>query len=508
MTLAYLGPHYSGGGLVVPIHPEQLHPLLAEAVVCLRASSVDAGNYSDGDDWPNEGTSGVDAAPNALDPESDLITQPAYFHDGDGLPAVRFFSPMVADDEEGSGQANAPHASAEVPTAGFFICGKGRAVAPAHGVDNYQGSGEPQYHWVLTKKGVLIEDDHNLNLGVRDADGAIWVGWWGTAEEFDNHEHFLGSGLDVYKTNEVAGSLVCDDGDGHHVVTAYVRDDADPDLTVGGKGWRIVDQEVVDGTTDIRDDPELDWQAFDGRGFFSYVEWYSWDGTTATPILACRPSTDATPGSGPGDTFQTGGVTWTLGATTAVVDATDPGFCSGAALGYGRFTVADHAALKPGTGDFTEWFLVVPTFSPAEDDNTPIVHMGKVDGVPGAGGVGWMFQDLTVPMFGLAGLNFVFSDGTNTSLVTGAVPEDWVGNPHLVVLRRVGGTGSVFIDGEPFGTAIAATATGSLDNVGDLILLDGAPTASIQIGRSYGHYDRALTDTEITETLPAALGLA
>lgn len=65
MTLTYLGPTVGAGDLIVPASAgETLDPLLAEAVLLLRASSIGSETYTTGDPWPNEGTGGT--AINAL----------------------------------------------------------------------------------------------------------------------------------------------------------------------------------------------------------------------------------------------------------------------------------------------------------------------------------------------------------------------------------------------------------------------------------------------------------
>lgn len=57
MTLTYLGPTVGAGGLIVPAAGDALDPLLAEAVLLLRASSLTS-DWEPGDGWPNEGTLG------------------------------------------------------------------------------------------------------------------------------------------------------------------------------------------------------------------------------------------------------------------------------------------------------------------------------------------------------------------------------------------------------------------------------------------------------------------
>lgn len=57
MTLTYVGPTIGDGDLIVPAASEAaLDPLLAEAVLLLRASTFTG---STGDDWVNEGTGGT-----------------------------------------------------------------------------------------------------------------------------------------------------------------------------------------------------------------------------------------------------------------------------------------------------------------------------------------------------------------------------------------------------------------------------------------------------------------
>lgn len=480
-----------------------LSPLLGSHAVVLQASTFTG---SDGDDWPNGGTLRDNpGVPNSLDPLDSAVSQPAFY---DLQDSVRFYHPLTTANFDGI--LTAPSSAAAVPTSGFFACGKGRAIAPAGGIDPFEDTGEPQFPWSLTTKGITagapgteeMETQH-LNVGIRPSDGAVLIGWWGNDGDFDEHREYLDPAepFDVYEDVEIAGSLLCNDGAGNHVATAYIRDDDNPDLTANGRGWRIVATETIAGTTSLRSTDGGHWGACIGRGFHDYVEWYDWNGTTATLILSCHP--DAA-GLGPGDTFDTDGVTWTLGDGSATVEGV--GFGSGAFSGQGRIQVEDHASLHPGTNAFTAWVWITPTAQAVPDEFTPVIYIDKLSGVLGGGGIGWQFQNLTVPGFGLAGLNFAFSDGTGLSLTSGAVPEDWVGNPHLVVLKRVGGVGSVWIDGVPFGTSLASGATGSLSNSTDLTLLNGSIIGAVTFGHAYGYIGRALTDTEATVTLPTDLG--
>ncbi len=469
--------------------------------------------YDDGDTWPNEGTvDALDGTPNALDPAQGNLTQPAFFSLG---TEVAFYHPVTTSSFDG--MLTAPNASAVVPTDGFFACGKGRAIRPADGVNPFEDTEEPQFPWSIGTLGITAGapgteemETHHLNIAIRPSDGFVLVGWWGTDGDFDTHLVYLDPGadtLDCYDEVEFAGSLLCDDGDGGHVVTAYVRDDANPDITVATRGWRIIATETIEGTTDLRSADGGRWGAGLGKGFHSYAEWYSWDGDTAVYLLGCRPDTDADEWSVPGDTFATGTTTWTLGNGTATV--TGKGLGSGTTPGAGRIRVADHASLDCGTGPFTAWLHIVPTAVGALDAATPTNYMGKAANDVGQGvSAGWNFFNMRIPGFGLAGLNFVFSDGPNNSLVSGAVPAGWVGNPHLVVLRRVAGVASVFIDNVAFGTSLASAATGSLSNNVALTLLDGGDIGAVVIGLGYGYVGSGLTDTEITVDLPAALGIS
>lgn len=466
-----------------------LPALLAEFDVLLRASQFTG---PDGGDWPNEGTYAADATANTLPADADALTQPAFFGPGDGLPAIRFYGPLVT--ETGESEMTAPHASATVPTTGFFVCGKGRAIRNAAGDPDYGGPGVAQFDWMLAKKGVLIDDDANLALGVRVSDGAIYVGWWGTDGDFDKHEHWLGSGVDVYEANEVAGSLVCDDGDGNHVVTVYVRDESGRDLTVNGRGWRIVDSVTVEGVTDIRNDSTLDWQAGDGKGWFSYAEWYDWP--AATLALSCHPDEDATAWDGEADTFTTDGATWTLGANSLIVDASRKGFAGGPGgnSGTAEFLVAHNAAIDPSTGDFC-WF-VHGAWGPVSDADPSDFRniMAKKTGTIGGGGSG------------VEAIDYGTTGGVGIAVATGGAPSlsgaTWTPGEHLLVFNCHRDTDEldVWVDGIKVDT-LDVSGFADLGTTDDLQVLP-----YLYAGFTVGAKNDSLTEDEITVTLPNELG--
>src|SRR5690349_10357458 len=94
--------------------------------------------YTDGDDWPNEGTGGaaLDGVPSDIAPVGVDIA-PSFYSPDDGLPAVRFWDASTNEGTAGAAQLNTPHTSGMDFDDGFLMIVNSRSIpdAASHGAD-------------------------------------------------------------------------------------------------------------------------------------------------------------------------------------------------------------------------------------------------------------------------------------------------------------------------------------------------------------------------------------
>lgn len=194
--------------------------------------------------------------------------------------------------------------------------------------------------------------------------------------------------------------------------------------------------------------------------------------------------------------------------TPNYVTSPEPGFEFGGGGGDPadgpHYQVPDGAALDAGTGSFTVMARIRWTHATGDFDNV----CAKLTGAMGSDADGWQIAtgaavgDVTI---GLASSHTVGGPadafGTNPAAVTGAELVD--ATDYLLVLRldRGPNTLTLFVNGVESDNNSAAGVT-NVNSTNPWILGRDTPT---QIGRDYAYWDRALTDTEITVTLPAAL---
>jgi hypothetical protein len=186
-----------------------------------------------------------------------------------------------------------------------------------------------------------------------------------------------------------------------------------------------------------------------------------------------------------------------------------PGFqmaddSSGTADSGPFYSIAHSALLDPGTGSFTAFAWVTWQFATGTIGNI----MSKIDDDPGpmgAGGTGWQIVD--GPNLGNVTAAIASSGGAFGAIPVGlqfitAAPALTVGEHLLVIRLDVTGDISLFVDGvESSGDG---TQIGNIAAVHELIFGRGPDPHR---AHAYGYWSRALTDTEITTDLPAALGL-
>jgi hypothetical protein len=467
-----------------------LDPLLAEAVLLLRASAVS--DPAPGAIWPNEGTAGsdLDAVPNET---GEYRIAPAWCGPGDGLPAVRFFTGVVNEtdpDLAGRSLLSTPDHADLTLTAGMFLAGQFKAV-PEAGPPNVD-----QALWIakLNNAG----DGVVWQMGQTTDDSKIRFSPGGfTGAPFD-----LGPAdtVPLYETVEFAVSAVAATG----LVRAYVRDDTDPDVTIGGRGWRIVDEVDTAGAGTITDSTG-DVQLGVCEGFIGWAEVYEWNGTTATLRASFDPTIDCDGTERTGDTITntvTPGRDWTVGDWATVIDASTPGWLCVGTVDGAVFTVDDHPAINIGTDSATIAFRV-EIRDIADTDPEAFIWAKKVTGALGGGGVGWQLIDIKVTAFSADFGGFVADDGAGS--LGFAAAAHWTAGEHLfvMVVDRDAGDLVFYLDGTAVATGSAADA-GDLGNAAAMVF--GAPDPRTQIIlRDVGQWDRALSDAEI-ESLSTLMG--
>lgn len=230
-----------------------------------------------------------------------------------------------------------------------------------------------------------------------------------------------------------------------------------------------------------------------------------------TAVVLIRASSALAAGYTPGDSVAnegTGGSDYDAIATgTPELDTTyeGAGFVLGGPEGVGPyFHVPDGDALDVGAGSFTAFAWVRWT-----DEVTAIGNvMSKIDGVMGTDGHGWQIIDF----LGL-GLTAVIGNGGSNPGVDPAFATDPAGalslGEHLLVIRVDRGPDelSLWVDGEAVATEDASGVTDTDTDALQGLIFGRTAHAHQQVGRAYGFYDRALSDDEITDALPAALGV-
>lgn len=199
----------------------------------------------------------------------------------------------------------------------------------------------------------------------------------------------------------------------------------------------------------------------------------------------------------------------------------------GDALAFGEPDLVDDDGLgfAIGPADTADDYLYIPDDPALAVDDGAFTAFARVKwdrSVLGEPGFGNIFAKITSdPIIGAGGSGWQLATGSglgsNTAaivcsggVVNGTDPTSVIGGgaladgEHLLVLRvdRVTDELELFIDGVSIGTASTA-AVGDVDAAHEWIFGRGTE----QVGRAYGLWTRALTDTEITVDLPAALGV-
>lgn len=168
------------------------------------------------------------------------------------------------------------------------------------------------------------------------------------------------------------------------------------------------------------------------------------------------------------------------------------------------YSVPDHALIDPGAGSFTALARFRTTEVAAENFENIMIKKDDATEI-GAGASAWAMVDDVGFFDGVVGIvsNAGEAPPTNPALVVNDPAANLTLGEHLLVLRldRADDSLELFIDGVLKGTLDASAVT-TISSTGDLIL----GRANEQTGRDYGYWPRALTDTEITVTLPALLG--
>jgi hypothetical protein len=201
----------------------------------------------------------------------------------------------------------------------------------------------------------------------------------------------------------------------------------------------------------------------------------------------------------------TGGSTFNAVADAAgttdphYVTSPEPGFEMGAVAAPPNYQVPDGAAVDPGSGSFT-YVTRMRYLGPDGGTFEPIV--AKITGTIGVDATGWGIFDGSALGPGVGVL--VESGGAPVTAVTST--ELVVDTEYLLVARlnRADDTLDFFVDGMEVATG-DATAIGSITSTNPIII-SRSNTAG-QTHRDEAYWDRALTDTEITVDLPAALGV-
>lgn len=447
-------------------------PLLAEAVLLLRAGQLNPDSYDDGDSVPNEGTGG-----SALN----------------GVGTVGKAHLTRADDPD----VFAVHVDTNVlqsfttpDSAGLSIVGDIDLRARFRAIGDAEAGGTEDHSQVIGKiksansgDSGYDETDYGLSVGLADpfTPGEVTLTWFDSS----NVQHSVpstGAALDPYAWNELKATLDVDNGAGGHTVTFYTK--------ASGSWVQIGSPVITAGTTDIRNGTgPLTAACF--STMVEYAEVRSGiDGTLAANFQA----TDATSPSGSGDTWTatTTGETWTVKLGAAVMPRpTDQGFIGGQRA---YISVPDAAAVDIGATDWTiAARIYVPAIADANGDT--FVYFSKRSGTPGQGGTGWEFADLKIDAFSIDGAGAVAADGGGGMGDTALAISNtgWTTGWHTVAFTFTwGGNLVTYVDGTARGSA-SLGSVGSIDTSTAILLGDITP----HIWTSHVQWDRVLTADEL-----------
>lgn len=185
------------------------------------------------------------------------------------------------------------------------------------------------------------------------------------------------------------------------------------------------------------------------------------------------------------------------------VTSPEPGFENTITPTLSYYYVPDGAAIEPGEGSFTAFARFYWPDPAASFDNV-FAKIDTTGGPMGAGGRGWQAASGSA----LGGNTYAIAADGGSSFGTDPIAAGSGANltagEHLVVVRmdRATQDWDIFVDGVKGTTADATTVP---DVTADHELIFGR--GKTQTLRDYGLVLEALTDTEITVGLPAALGV-
>lgn len=172
------------------------------------------------------------------------------------------------------------------------------------------------------------------------------------------------------------------------------------------------------------------------------------------------------------------------------------------------FHVQDGPAINVGTGSLTAFAMV----RWIEETDAIGNVMSKIAGLMGTDGHGWQIMDI-IDFEGFdLGATAIIGDGGSTPGVNPAFAVDPAGQlslgEHLLVIRVDRGPNelSLFVDAAAVATVDASDVPNT--DVEHEWIFGRSSFSHQQIGRAYGFFDRALTDDEISERLPAELGFS
>lgn len=304
----------------------------------------------------------------------------------------------------------------------------------------------------------------------------------------------IGTGLDLYSDVALRWTRTTADG----VVSAYIEDDADPDVTTAdGRNWRLIGTDT--GATGDLDDTTNSILTFSvGKGFGGWCQIY--DGVDGTLVVDMDVDRDATAGLVSGGTFTDAtDITWTLNdnCTTFLCDRAAWIVGTPMPTADGPFTVADANSLDIGTGDFTVAMVYEPsTLASGGSDFRTLLFKANPATI-GSSGVGWGFVDYGP----LGGVGFAINDGGG--LESGCFTTWDAGVRHLMVATGDrGGNLSLYVDDmvTPAATTDITDTTDTLTNSDDLS--SGTPDPALLAAAA--KWDRVLTAPELA-ALPALL---
>lgn len=489
MTLTYLGPTVGAGDLIVPAASGvALDPLLAEAVLLLRASQFIGDN---GDDWPNEGTAGgvAEASP-AVAANNDV--PPVWYSPDDGMgTALRGLSIRTNEGDAARALFSTPDAAALDITGDITLRARLQMIPAAfdapQGVIIRKTLGTDDAEYLFSVWSLVIDENGDLRFNFNEDQNAE-----------------VPAGLSNYGLHDVAMDYDSATGD----VRAFVAAEGG-EHTIDGDTFDLIgtNTSLSGAALDTSTGP-LTFMIAKGWGLLAQV-FTGRVGETMVKVAEFDPEDSG----GLGDTswVASTGETWTAEGDSWIVDPTSAGWwlSPAGAPGFGaksRFTVADDPAIDLGVGDGTIMFKASP-IALATANFSFWVYASKRSGEIGSGGVGWAFEDSKFDGAGIDGFGIFASDGTNVSAAVHNA--SWTVAEHLVVITfDRDGSATLYVDG-------VARATGSMTGgpgaVGDIststgiILNDAVPSA---FGlHAFGLWTRLLTETEVTVDLPAALGV-